>query len=201
MLDMLTLEEVREHTATIRQHHGFIELYEESYAPVQYNLDDLASLPEDSLAHNYMLFMKKHGYKADWYPVRHAPGELTYMRNRLYQTHDIIHTITGFDGSQFGEIGVQAFYLGQMPEQPLPCAIMSSGFLRAMSLTAWDRDALMHALHQGYEMGRKARPVLFRKWEHDWAEDISKLRADVGIEATDSHIFEHAGQVGIPFRQ
>lgn len=92
--------------------------------------------------------------------------------------------MTGFGGNPFGEIGVQAFYLGQMPEQPLPCALVTSSFLRALHSSAEDRDKLMEVLDEGYEMGKNAQPVLFRKWEEDWRRDINELRAEVGIQAS-----------------
>ena len=183
MLEMLTSAEIKEHTETILKYPGFAELYQEHYSPPLYNVQELSTHSEDTLAHAYGVFMKKHGYQSDWYPKREASDALSYMRNRLYQTHDVIHTMTGFDGSPFGEIAVQAFYLGQMPEQPLPCAIMSSGFLRALRSTPWERDRLMHMLHEGYEMGRKARPVLFRTWEKDWDADISELRNALGMSS------------------
>lgn len=37
------------------------------------------------------------------------------MEIRLSQTHDLRHVLTGFDTSLHGEIGLQAFYLGQFP--------------------------------------------------------------------------------------
>lgn len=183
MLDMLTPAEVEEHTATIMRYPNFKERYEARYSPPLYDVEVLAGYPDGTLAHTYGAFMKKHGYSSDWYPVRDAEDPLTYMRNRLYQTHDFIHTTTGFDGSLFGEVGVQAFYLGQMPEQPLPCAVMTSSFFRMLNSTPTYKDRLMEVLHIGYEMGKQAQPVLFRKWENDFATDIGALRETLHIKA------------------
>jgi len=181
MLGMLSPEEVKEHSATVLAYSGFKDLYEERYSPAIYDVKTLSLYPENSLAYSYGVFMRKHGYSSEWYPIKEASNALYYMRNRLLQTHDIIHTITGFDGSNFGEIGVQAFYLGQMPDQPLPCAIMSAGFLRALEKPAADRMKLMEVINSGYEMGKAAQPVLFRKWEDDWNTDIVTLREELAI--------------------
>ena len=181
MLNMLTQDEVKEHNAIALKYPGFKELWDARYYPPDYDVEALAVYPENSLAHHYGVFMHKHKFTSDWYPYREGSDLLTYLRNRWYQVHDIFHTLTGFDGQGFGEIGVQAFYLGQMPEQPFPCAVLSSAFLTALERTPADRTKLLDVIGIGYQMGKAAKPVLFRKLEDDWNTDISKLREQLGI--------------------
>ena len=182
MLDMVSAEEVAKHTLTALAYPGFKELWEERYYTPLYDVKALSAYPANTLAHHYGIFMHKHKFTPDWYPYREGPELLTYLRNRWYQVHDTFHTLTGFDGQGFGEIGVQAFYMGQMPDQPFPCAVLSSAFLTALERTPAERRKLLEIINIGYAMGKNAKPVLFRKLENDWNTDISTLREEMRIQ-------------------
>lgn len=181
MVGLLSKEELKARGEIIKRYPHFMELYESRYSPPSYDVGSLSKYPAGTLAHAYGIFMSAHKFSPDWYPEREVTDPLAYMRNRINKTHDIVHTLTGYGGDPAGEIGVQSFYLGQMPDQPMSCAIIASGFLRALGATTAQRARLMHVICEGYEMGKRAQPVLFRKWEEDWGKGIEELRRAVGI--------------------
>lgn len=90
-------------------------------------LDDhatLRQLPKGSVAHAYCDFMESEGLSAqglvdelDRYrsPDFYFPDQVTWYFNRLRDTHDLLHVLTGFGRDALGEQCVLAFTYSQQP--------------------------------------------------------------------------------------
>lgn len=90
-------------------------------------LDDhvaLRKLPAGSLAHVYCDFMEREGLSAqglvddlDKYrrPDQYFDDQVTWYFNRMRDTHDLLHILTGFGRDALGEQCVLAFTYSQQP--------------------------------------------------------------------------------------
>ncbi len=182
-LKALSEDEIQKYSAMVLAYPGFKELYPATDTLALYDTEALSRLPGNTLGYLYVKFVRDHKYTVDWFPRMENSTPIHFARNRLFQTHDILHTVTGFNGSPFGETGLQAFYTGQLPLLPLPSATMAAAFLRVLDTTGNEKTELMEHITAGYEMGKHAKPVLFTKWEDYWEADIGELRARLGIQA------------------
>ncbi len=162
---------------------GFKELYMAKQHPdMPYEIDQLLLLPENTLGHHYARHMRDNNLNPEFYPEVKGNSPLQFARLRLLKTHDILHTISGFNTSHAGELGLQAFYLAQFPASPFPVAILASGFLGLLQSKNFnERGEVMEHISKGYERGKAAKPILFRKWEDDWESDIEGLRNNLNI--------------------
>ena len=65
------------------------------YEPAPYNLRELAGLPLGTLGHAYGTHMLENNLSPDFYESLESTSDAAYIRNRLYQTHDIVHVLCG----------------------------------------------------------------------------------------------------------
>lgn len=164
---------------------GFKTLYESQPCLAAYDLASLTTLPENTLGYRYAKHMQDNDLHSDFYPLVKGADPIDFARLRLPQTHDILHVITGFNTTPAGEFALQAFYLEQLPSTPVPAAILASAFLGALQSEDFDyRESVLAAVSRGYEVGRHTKPILFRRWEDDWARDLNDLRAELSIRFT-----------------
>jgi ubiquinone biosynthesis protein COQ4 len=82
--------------------------------------DTLLALPEGSVAHAYVAFMRKEGLsaaglvEASAVPGRPSyPDQLQWCQDRLRDTHDLAHVLTGYGRDALGEQCVLGFTAGQ----------------------------------------------------------------------------------------
>lgn len=161
---------------------------EESWTAVEYDLSDLIAMPPKSLGRAlgiYLLLMTKdqaaiHGVPAlKRFPIKHPIDPKLYTRDRMRQTHDIVHILTNFNTSQEGEIGLQAFYLAQRNSPLSTLQIMQTiGNFWARKV---GKDYLS-AIAEGLEMGVQAKPyIALQRIEERFTHDIEEIRTDMNI--------------------
>lgn len=77
------------------------------------SLEELSACPEGTLGAVYAAYFQKNGILpfTHHFPVQ-SNADFLYKRYR--ETHDIHHMLTGYGIDPFGEIEVQAFYVGNL---------------------------------------------------------------------------------------
>lgn len=144
------------------------------------DLGALAALPPGTLGERFARHMLDAGLDPAAIPTLEASDEGSYVSAHFYETHDIWHAVTGFETDVAGELGLQAFYLGQFPAF-LSAAILSAGLLNTMLYAMDDRDRRMLAIARGFELGHKAKPLFGVAWAERWSEPLEDVRASLGI--------------------
>ena len=162
----------------------FRRLYESGdkrYLARPYDLDGLIKLPPGTLGHQYARNMREQGLDPEFFEAFEAYDALSYYSQRMRKTHDIWHTVTGFATHIPGEIGLQAFYFGNV-WTPLPLAIMASTFLHLLGTRniPMARSVFEH-LVVGYESGKAARSLAGVDWESLFATDLEEVRSRLGV--------------------
>ena len=195
--DLNRLDEVFKFAETLRDP----ELYEEGIAwhqklpdgprlllerPRLGRLDraKLAALPPGTLGRELEDFLVKNRLDPNAIPslLARDPGE--YIFAHYYETHDLWHVLTGFATDKAGELGLQAFYLGQGGPARLSAMILSAGFLELLvgKRQFDDREARLHEIARGYVMGKRAKPLFGIAWNERWDVPVARLRAELGID-------------------
>lgn len=146
------------------------------------DLDALADLAPGSLGREYADHMRLYGLR----PLNVSPQLLELARAyplgaRYLVTHDLFHTVLGFDTSAAGEVGVYAFAAGQRYSPGLTRAYRSS--VVAFTLYRPHRIGdLLRARRWGLAMGRAAAPLITCRFEERWEQPLADLRAEYRIE-------------------
>lgn len=141
----------------------------------------LVKLPPGTLGRAHAEFLLLRNLDPSALPMKEAHDEPSYVEAHLYETHDVWHTVTGFETDVAGELGLQAFYLAQMPGK-LPTALLAVGFLNTLLYAFGDRFRRMDAIVQGYRLGRRAQRLFGVRWAELWTTPLSEVRRRLEIE-------------------
>jgi ubiquinone biosynthesis protein COQ4 len=134
--------------------------------------------------------MLENGLDPVFYSTMAGDDPVTYIRNRLYQTHDIVHVLCGYSTSVLDESGVTGFYFGQQDRYHGPGgglvmqhSIIQQGgvFLHAGVTDPEDGRLQIRAFVQGYQRGWAAKPFLAFPLESWFERPIDHVRAEIGI--------------------
>lgn len=166
-----------------RVRHGFCEsaegqalmAREPSLPAILDDHDALLALPEGSVAHAYVRFMRSEGLSAaglvaesDKAGLPRFDDRVQWFYNRLRDTHDLVHVLTGYGRDALGEQCALGFSYGQYLS-------WTDGFLSwAGSLELWRRvksDApVFGAVREAQASGKGALPI--------FAQDVRSLLAE-----------------------
>lgn len=188
-------EDVREkYVALLRNDPALKRFVEERHFPDPYSFDGLATLPEGSLGRLYHRHIVENnlnreiatGYR-DFHKMLEASGVLKNMPDdvkyavlRGFQTHDLLHIVTGFDTTGLGEIALQAFCLGQM--RFLYFATWMSVVTTRMAFLDPDAiEKLMDAITDGWQLGRSTPNLMIVKWETMLDRQVSDIRREFRV--------------------
>jgi ubiquinone biosynthesis protein COQ4 len=145
------------------------------------DLDALGRLPEDTLGRVFADHMRANGLSLDAIPSLPAADDVEFFRAHMFETHDVWHAVTGFSTDLAGELGLQAFYLAQLPGR-FPAVLLGGGLLNT-ALFAWgDREPRMREIVRGWLLGRRAQPLFGADWASLWSTSIDEVRARFGID-------------------
>ncbi len=140
----------------------------------------LKALPEGSLGRAFHDHMVANGLDPAALPTRPAQDAGQYVRAHLFETHDLWHVVTGFDTDVAGELGLQAFYLAQLPTRLAPL-LLAGGLVNTLVYAFDQRTPRMDSISRGWELGRRARPFFGVRWNDLLATPLAEVRARLGI--------------------
>ncbi|MEO0981588.1 MAG: Coq4 family protein [Pseudomonadota bacterium] len=173
---------------------GFADFVAARHLADPVDLDALKACPEGSLGRGYADFLidnqleknlavnyqAYHDMLAGDGKLDRMPGDLRYAIIRGFQIHDIQHVLTGYEPTSLGEIGLQAFCLGQI-RFPYFGMWISNVTTRMTYLHPEMITPIMDWVSEGWRYGRTAANLQFERWEDRFDEPLSDLRAEFGI--------------------
>ena len=147
-----------------------------------------ADLPENSVGKHYMAFMKREGLTAaglvaeshKWAPPEKLPQDLTqWYFDRLRDTHDLFHVLTGYGRDALGE----ACLLGFSYSQNHNYGILFIAYAGARQIKKGTATAapLYSAVREGQKLGKAAAKLAHMDVEAVMREDIDACRARLNI--------------------
>lgn len=144
----------------------------------------LEALPEDTLGRAYLRFIDREGISPDGLVDASVAGEsgrwrtlgddIAYITNRLRDTHDLWHVVTGYGGDVLGETALLGFSAAQTTN-PGVALMALAAVLRSLD-PAVARTAL-----GAFRAGRRAQWMVALEWETLLAEPLDGLRARLGV--------------------
>lgn len=152
----------------------------ERYMPPVHDLETLLRLPQASLGYGYAKHLRQSGFEPLMADIP-ITSDVSYVESRWQQTHDIWHIMTGFDTSEIGEIGLQAFYLAQF-QLPLSSLLIANALIAATVLQPESLSPLLNAIARGWEMGQTAKPLIAQKWEEAWEKPVSVWQQELNVQ-------------------
>lgn len=145
----------------------------------------LARLPEGSLGRAYLAFMESEGISAEGIVEasdkgRVAPdgsADLVYVKERMRDTHDLWHAVTGYRGDVLGELALLGFTFAQTKNPAI-------GLIVLAALTMKVRDAESAKLvADGFRRGVRASWLVDIEWEALLALPVEEVRARLSVDA------------------
>ncbi len=134
----------------------------------------LRALPASTLGGAYARHLDDHGLDPDLFqPPPGLPEVPRYLAQRLRQTHDIWHVLTGYAPDVAGELALQGFTFAQLR--------MPSSFLVATLGTAFKAPSEARRVWDGYQRGRDAAFLPVVRFEGLWDRPLAALRQELGI--------------------
>jgi ubiquinone biosynthesis protein COQ4 len=170
---------------------------EPSLVAILDNHDALRQLPEGSLAHVYCDFMEREGLSAqglvdelDTYrrPDQYFDDQVTWYFNRMRDTHDLLHILTGFGRDALGEQCVLAFTYSQQPA----LAHLFLGYAGALEIKkrASVKVPVFRAVREGQKLGKACPRLVEQPIRELLAMPLEDVRARLNI--TEPHWYRKA---------
>ncbi|MEM7778806.1 MAG: Coq4 family protein [Pseudomonadota bacterium] len=182
--------------AAIRQAHNFINsgdgqrfLRDEVDIPAM--LDDherWQDLPENSVGKHYMAFMKREGLSAaglvaeshKWAPPESLPQDLTqWYFDRLRDTHDLFHVLTGYGRDALGEASLLGFSYSQNHNYGI--LFIAYAGARQIKKVTGSSAPIYSAVREGQRNGRAAAKLAHMDVAKVMTQDIDAVRAELNI--------------------
>jgi ubiquinone biosynthesis protein Coq4 len=155
---------------------------EERYSPEGISLAWLSRFPSGTLGADYRAHMVRHGL--DFYSTRasSAASDRAYVRERVRETHDILHAVLGYDISIAEEAGLNAFLMVQFA-LPIPTLIVAGALIHTLFKQPSDLPAVIDKILEGCRLGRCAKNALSMKWEEQFDRPTEEIRRELGLPA------------------
>jgi len=162
--------------------------FKDEWTPPVIPIEGLLSMPEKSIGRElavHLLNMNK-----DQEPIHSMPATArfkiifpvkkeNYVRDRIRQTHDILHILTNFNTGQPGELALQGFYFGQKTN--LLSVLFLINTITGYFMGIQDR-VYIEAMLDGIRIGLNARSgSTFEHFEEAMETNIEELRSRLSI--------------------
>ncbi len=147
------------------------------------NREALLALPPGTLGRTYGEFMSREQISADglveasedWLRLD-IPADRRWFADRLRDTHDLWHVVTGYGRDLLGEASLLAFTYAQT-RNPGIGFIVAVAYLRARGINRPAR----RLLREGYRRGRNAAWLPGAEWEDLLAQPLTRVREQLRV--------------------
>lgn len=138
------------------------------------DFDRLRALPAGSLGGAYARYLDAHGLDPDLFQAPPGLPEVPrFVAQRIRQTHDVWHVLTGYAPDVAGELCLQGFTYAQL-RVPSSLGIALVGTLLRAPRAAGD-------VWDGYLRGRAATFLPVVRFEDLWERPLEEVRRELGI--------------------
>jgi len=154
--------------------------------PLRVELPVLRRMPEGSLGRAFAAFLDQRGLDPTGLYHSGDAGTSDAARFKLHmeRTHDLWHTVLGYDTDVASEIGLQAFSIAQLGSG-LGYVILSGGLLNSLLFAPEDGPRRMEAIARGWRLGQTTRQLFGADWEPMLTWPLEQVRAHFGIRNED----------------
>lgn len=144
--------------------------------------DRLMQHPHDSLGYAYGMHLKQANLNPNFYRHVEVVDDASYVFQRMRQTHDIWHVVTGYGIDGLGEMELKAFEYAQT-RRPMAAVLIGLVILSNVFKTPSTLGIFFDRVTAAYQLGTRAKPLLAQKWEEHWEKSVAEWRTELGIES------------------
>jgi ubiquinone biosynthesis protein COQ4 len=137
-------------------------------------LDELARMPGGSLGRAYARHFIEQGVQPFATP-KPIQDDADYITNRMRETHDLWHVLTGYGTDGMGELELQAFSFGNL-RNPSSLLILAAVIPQIAREGVAGMPGWIAAAHR---RGQASRALAGVFWEDRWEAPLTKLRAEL----------------------
>lgn len=119
-----------------------------------------------------------------------TPGQ--HILVHIENTHDIWHPVMAMEADPPGEVGVQAFYMGQMPNL-LGVLCIGIAHFRVLKYTPLEYPVLMDTVARGWILGKRALPLFGVPWEEWFDRPLADVRKELHVDVDEVRAFMDRG--------
>jgi ubiquinone biosynthesis protein COQ4 len=158
--------------------------------PILANRELLASMPRGSLADAYLAFLDREGITAEGLVQASLDGrvkqlepdsDLTFVTERIRDTHDLWHTVTGYQGDVVGEAALLAFNVAQL-RNPGVAAIVAAALVQYRELDFYK------LLARAFADGLRADWLVSAPWEQLLPLPLTQVRAQLRVSPAPAYV-------------
>jgi ubiquinone biosynthesis protein COQ4 len=136
--------------------------------------DRLRALPKTTLGGAYVRYLDENKLDPDLFQAPPAlPQPLRFIAQRIRQTHDIWHVLTGYAPDVPGELALQGFTFAQLR--------MPSSLLLSTLGTLFKAPTNARRVLDGYRRGRDAAFLPVVRFETMWERELDDVRRELGV--------------------
>ena len=157
-----------------------VEFLDRRYKPAPFSIESLLALDKQSFGYQWAHFMVTNQLDPHFFVNDHHDDPRTYLINRMHDTHDMWHVLLGFDTSEAGAAGMNAFTYAQC-FSPTTCLLMAAKLVRAINGPENIRRKMMNNIIKGYQLGQESKSLIAVALEEYWGEPLSQLRVHLGL--------------------
>ena len=146
-------------------------------------VERLRALPADTLGGAYARYLDGNGLDADLFQAPPGlPDPIGYLAQRMRQTHDIWHVLTGYRPDVPGEVALQGFTYAQL-------GAPSAGLIAALGTLKWAarRPDMVPLTLDGYRRGKAATFLASVRWEDHFEEKLVDVQRAFGVAPPKAH--------------
>jgi ubiquinone biosynthesis protein COQ4 len=146
----------------------------------------IEALPENSLGRAYLRFLAAEGitveglYQASiegrGIEDHELPKDVEFFRNRMRDTHDLWHVVTGYQGDIVGEAALLAFSFAQVQN-------LGVGLIASVAFMRGPQRELRREILRGFRRGLAAEWLPAVAWEELLPLPLEEVRARLRIGA------------------
>ena len=150
--------------------------------------DTIKKLPAGTVGRAYVDFMEREGLTAAGLEAEYARFESTGKRfndgidrygDRLRDTHDMLHVLTGYGRDALGEQCVLAFTYAQNKNLGVGFIAYAGGF--ELKRRVAPKASIMSAIREGHRIGNAAKNIVHEDIVALLREPLAEARARLGI--------------------
>lgn len=173
--------EANEYVQQLRLSPDSAEMIEQRYVGPQYKLEDLKQdCAPGTLGYAYYHHMTENGIPPYEYSAFESPDDVSYVKLRKMQTHDIWHVVAGYKTDILGELALQGFCHGQGPTV-FQTLLMTALVLHFATVKTKVLNLALEGLFEGWQRGRAAKPLWPIRWEEMWDRPLAEIQAELNV--------------------
>jgi ubiquinone biosynthesis protein COQ4 len=154
---------------------GGADLFARRSLPYGQSAGFFAQFMPGTFGNAYYQYLTQNKLDPSVFPMVKMKNDGDFLENHVRQTHDILHVATGFDVSEIGELGLQAFKAKQF-HWPFALVAFAGASLLFLFKDPRKMEALVDSWARGHRLAVEMVPLILVDWNELWALPMAEVQ-------------------------